>query len=205
MDNDDPLWKQQSGRHTRVDPEPTNDTDLIGRASRGDQEACRLLVQRYQGPLFAAAYAMVHNSADAADIVQDAFIRFFKNIDFFDPTRPLKPYLVKIGVNAARDFLRRQRRRAVWQSNEPLPEAIAGTDPGPDRQAARGERSHAIRKLLGGLPETMRRVCVMFYLGEATCRQIAGDLGMTETAVKVNLHRARKKLLTLGIAEWRHA
>jgi len=147
---------------------------------------------------------VTRNSADAADVTQETFIRFHRNAVQFDPGRPLKPYLVTIAMNCARNVLRSRRRMATVDSTaEETVTHIADVRPTPEHEMARGERHHAIRMLVDSLPQRLREVCSLFYLGERSCAEIAGVLEMSESAVKVALHRARKKLAESGIREWR--
>ncbi|MBT3377570.1 MAG: sigma-70 family RNA polymerase sigma factor [Lentisphaerae bacterium] len=181
-----------------------SDRDLVERARTGDQDAFRDLVVRYQRLVFSCALTVTRNSADAADVTQEAFIRFHRNAAQFDLNRPLKPYLVTIAMNCARNVLRkRSRTTAMELPSEPSLAHIPDTRPTPEREMARGERRGAIRSLINSLPQRLREVCSLFYLGERSCAEIAGILEMNESAVKVALHRARKKLVESGIREWR--
>jgi RNA polymerase sigma-70 factor (ECF subfamily) len=183
--------------------ENTSDRQWIEQALRGDQEAFRALVDRHKGSVYACAYALTRHAADAADVTQETFIRFHRHLQQFDPGRPLKPYLVAIAANTARSWLSRKKRRNEVGDESAAMEQLADHRPEPDARAAAQERKQAIRGFLHTLPETMRRICVLFYLGGHSCREVATALEMTENAVKVNLHRARKRLLHSGLAAWR--
>ena len=180
-----------------------SDEQLIIRSLDGDQDAFRRLVERHQGHVYACAYALTRSTADAADVSQEAFIRFHRHLAQFDRSRPLKPYLAAIAVNTAKTWLARQMRRREIGNPEAIMEQVPDHRPEPNRQTAARERRQAVRGFLETLPETMRRICVLFYLGEQSCREVALALGMTENAVKVTLHRARKRLLQSGLAAWR--
>lgn len=198
--------EQADGNGVSVPDQTPDETDLILAARQGDQDAFRELVFRYQRPVFAVAYGIVLSSHDAADVAQETFIRFHRHMALFDPSRPLRPFLTTIAANLARDILRKRARRGESSTEEDsTPLSLPDAAPDPSRQTVQSERCEAVRSLLFQLPETMRNVCVMFYLGNASCRQVAQVLGMSETAVKVNLHRARKRLLEMGVAAWRYA
>ena len=190
-------------------PEPaweTGDADLVRAAQDGDSEAFRQLVQQYQRPVFACAWSVLRHSADAADACQETFIRFHRNLEQYDPRRPLKPYLLTIAFNCAKNFRRdrdRERQELTGEEAAVAMQRVADHRPNPARQVMTGEKHAAIQRLVGNLPETLRDVCRLFYLTDRNCREVAGILSMSETAVKVALHRARKRLLESGAREWR--
>jgi len=168
------------------------DEEIIQRVLQGDRAAYRLIVEQYQDVVFACALAVTRNDADAKDIAQEAFLRLYRHLAQVDPRRPLKPYLMRITVNCSRNLL------AVRENWEPLGETPAPSAPS---DASASERAAAVRELVQRLPQTLREVCTLFYFAGHSCREIAEILRMSEPAVKVALHRARKKLL----AGWRCA
>lgn len=185
--------------------EPTTFTDaaLVRLTLDGDQSAFRVLVQRYQGLMFTCALSATRNRADAADATQDAFIRFHRHLDQYDCRRPLKPYLLVIAVNCARSLVRARRRAEERTVADAVLDQVRDERPGPAKSHARRERGHAVRALVAALPGTAREVITLFYLAGCSCREVAEILGMSEAAVKVALHRARKRLLEADIREWR--
>lgn len=181
----------------------TTDAELVRRAMEGDDQAFRELVLRYQRLVFACAYAITRNHADAGDAAQEAFIRLHRHLEQFDARRPLKPYLLRIAANCSRNVLaRRRRHNEITQSNV---DSHAAAAPSHNARASiiQRERHEAVRQMITGLPHTLREVCSLFYLAECSCKEVGAILGMGESAVKVALHRARRRLLEHGIAELR--
>ncbi|MCK5803118.1 MAG: sigma-70 family RNA polymerase sigma factor [Lentisphaeria bacterium] len=178
-----------------------SDAELVSRSLDGDESGFRAIVERYQRDMFACAYAVLHNASDASDAVQDGFIRFHRHLVQYDPRRPLRPYLVRIASNCARNIARTRRPTVEITDNDTALDRDSAPSP---RAAVLGtERRGVVRQFVGRLPRTLREVCSLYYLAEMSCREVAGSLSMTETAVKVALHRARKRLLADGLAEWR--
>ncbi len=107
---------------------PVNEPELIERARRGEAAAWEALVSRHQEPVFRLAFLMTGQADEAADIAQDTFLRAFQALDGFDPQRPLRPWLLRIAGNQARNA-RRTLRRALaalqrfGRSDPPLPAA----------------------------------------------------------------------------------
>ena len=170
-----------------------DDARLVSRSLDGDAEAFRELVERHQGRVFACARAIMRNEAEAADVTQDVFIRFHRHLVQFDPRRPLAPYLLRIAVNRSRDLLRERSRHDEVGENALA--AHPDTRPNPGETLMAAERAGRVRTLVAELPQSLREVCSLFYLSECSCAEVASILGMREGAVKVALHRARKKLL----------
>ena len=189
--------------------EPTqeeHDARVIARVLAGDEQAFRDIVCCYQNAVFACAYAITRNQADAADAAQDAFIRLYRNLAQFDPRRPLRPYLLRITANCSRSLVARRARQPVAAARADATAqlaAVADTAAGPLTRLVHAERKQAVRERINGLPHTLREVCSLFYLAECSCSEVAVILNMGENAVRVALHRARRRLLQQGLAEWR--
>ena len=177
------------------------DNILITRAISGDGQAFRALLSHYQTAVYACTMAITRNQADASDAAQDAFIRFHKNMSQFDLSRPLKPYLLRIAANCSKNLIAKRTRE---QKIREVEVEDSKTLKSPQAEMMRGERNLAIRQLVEQLPNTLREVTSLFYLAECSCKEVAEILEMTESAVKVALHRARKKLHG-DMQEWRTA
>jgi RNA polymerase sigma factor (sigma-70 family) len=177
------------------------DIELIKSARKGSNEAFRQLVLRYQQVVFAAAFGVTKNSADAEDAAQESFIRFHKHINQFDTSRPFKPWLLTIVMNCSRSIIKKNQRLQALGDNETLIETESVESPVAD--ISKSEKRMAIRDLVAQLPDSMREVCSLFYLAQCTCKEISSILNLSESNVKVNLHRSRKKLLENGIGQWR--
>jgi len=179
-----------------------SDARLVCAAADGDEAAFAVLVRRYERAVWACARAVTGNDADAGDAAQETFIRFYRHIRQFNPARPLKPYLLKIAANCSRTVLTARRRtadaRAADWENLPHPRGAAS----PERVMLHRERNAAVRDGIELLPPVLRQVCRLFYLAECSCREISEVLGMNENAVKVALHRARRKLAPT-LTQWR--
>ena len=90
---------------------PQDDAELVQRAQRGDVGAYEIIVARHQEPAFRAAYLVTRNAADAEDATQEAFMKAYAALGHFDAARPLRPWLLRIVVNEARNRRRAEGRR----------------------------------------------------------------------------------------------
>ncbi|TMB93136.1 MAG: sigma-70 family RNA polymerase sigma factor, partial [Chloroflexi bacterium] len=89
-----------------------DEAELVARATRGDEEAYAELVQRHADIAFRTAYLITGSAADAEDAAQDGFLAAYRALRRFRPGAPLRPWLLRIVANAARNQRRSSRRRA---------------------------------------------------------------------------------------------
>jgi RNA polymerase sigma-70 factor, ECF subfamily len=149
-------------------------------AQAGDVSDLEALFRRHWPLAYRAAYLVVHDSAAAEDIAQEAFLGAIRNLDRFDRRRPFGPWLHRIVVNRAIDWARARSLRA-----EAGDDALAQT-------AAREEASMPERTLdaIRSLPPDQRAVIVLRYLLEYTPGEIAGLLEIPRGTVNSRLRRA---------------
>src|SRR5271166_484149 len=98
--------------------EPT-DVEAVGRARSGDSNAFRVLVERHSRSLFRLAFRMTGNQQDAEDVVQDSFLRAYKQLARFDERASFGTWLYRIATNCSLDLVRARKRRAQHQAAAP--------------------------------------------------------------------------------------
>jgi RNA polymerase sigma-70 factor (ECF subfamily) len=141
------------------------DAEVIRRARDGDGDAFGIIVETYRDRLFGLALGIVRNRTAAEDVVQEAFIKAYKNLKGFRGDSSVYTWLYRIAVNTAHNHLRRERRPGKVDFEEVAP-VIAAKDPNPADRAANSELGevlgvtegavkanffHAIQKLKGAL------------------------------------------------------
>jgi len=137
---------------------------------------------RYQDMVYRIALHALGHPQDAEDTVQEVFLRLYTEKKPFEGEEHLRYWLIRVTVNACRDVLRspwRKRRAALTEADLP-----AFQDP---------EEAELYQAVMG-LPEKYRTVLDLFYYEELSVREIAGLLGVRESAVTTRLYRARAKL-----------
>jgi RNA polymerase sigma-70 factor, ECF subfamily len=167
------------------------ETKLVREAQAGSREALTALYDAHWPRAHRAAYLVVHDSAAAEDIAQDAFLAAIGALDRFDRRRPFGPWLHRIVVNRAIDCARREAlRRGVGEAEEvPAP-------PSPDERI--GEEAMTA---LAQLPAEQRAVVVLRYLLDYTPGEIARMLKVPRGTVNSRLRRALDRLGDLLEAE----
>lgn len=164
---------------------------LIKKARAGDEAACQVLLNLYKGRIFSYVYRMVRNYHDAEDITFDTFIKCFKHLTRFDPSKRFTTWLFTIAHNTTLDFFRKNK-----QDYEYFDETHAA----PDHLATDYEQKKKMERIeqcLAHLPPLDRELVILFHREERTYEEISKILDLPVTTIKTRLHRARKKLASL--------
>src|SRR5262245_52587850 len=186
---------------------PTEDeaTLLEGLRAR-DEQAFETIVRAYGPRLLAVARRLVRDEADAQDVLQSAYLSAFRAVNEFEGTAQISSWLHRIVVNTALMKLRTRRRKPEEPIEPLLPtflddghhaEQFSDWAAPADVMLQRKETRAAVRASIDLLPESYRSVLLLRDIEELSTQEVADALGMTPTAVKVRLHRARQALSSL--------
>jgi RNA polymerase sigma-70 factor (ECF subfamily) len=185
-----------------VDDEAT----LIAQLRAGDQSAFEHVVRTYGGRLLAVTRRIVGTEDDARDVVQDAFMNAFKNLDRFEGNAKLSTWLHRIAVNAALMKLRTRKRKPEQSIETMLPaflddghheERFKSWDEPVDQAMERAETRQLVREKIDELPDSYRTVLVLRDIEGLDTEETAKMLGLSVNATKIRLHRARQALRTM--------
>ena len=171
------------------------DAELAQAAAQGDSAAFGHLIERHGLAARRAARAILRDDDDADDAVQEGMLAAWRAIDRYDRTRPFRPWLMRIVVNAALDARRRSRVRQA----EPIAEALESRGLLPDRMAEAALLRTKLDAGLAALPERQRIALVLFDAEGWGHADIAATLGVPEGTVRSYVFHARRALRrTLG-------
>jgi len=165
----------------------------VSEVLRGNPEAFRLIVDRYEKLLYRLCHSFLGNSEDAEECTQDILLRAFRYLHRFSLERRFLPWLYGIAVNHLRTAyarnLRREARQRAWAPS-------ADTDPAADPQEMlEAAQSRAgVRSAVARLPRALREPMILYYFEELNVETIAAALGLGEEAVKSRLLRGRRRL-----------
>ncbi|MCE7876939.1 MAG: sigma-70 family RNA polymerase sigma factor [Betaproteobacteria bacterium PRO3] len=183
--------RRQPSRAPGVIVDDEADEVLVERYRHGDRDAFAALVVRYQRPVFNAAWWVVKNADDAADIAQSVFLKVAERIDDFDPQYRFFSWLYRIAVNEALNSVRRHGRE------EPLDDEVDVPGPdgnAPDRRLEDARLSARLREAMARLSTNDRTVLVLRHFSELSYQEIGQVLELDEKTVKSRLHEARMRL-----------
>jgi RNA polymerase sigma-70 factor (ECF subfamily) len=168
----------------------------------GDRREFARLVDVYSGPLFRLALKMLGNAPDAEDALQNTFIKAFQHVDKFEGRSSLSTWLYRIASNEALMLLRKRRPETNFSDVTPEVEDDQNLDPVqftdwcclPEEEYLSAEGRIAMDRAVEHLPETLRIVFVLRDLEDLSIQETSQVLGLSETAVKTRLLRARLRL-----------
>jgi RNA polymerase sigma-70 factor (ECF subfamily) len=178
------------------------DAELVASALTGSQDAFRELVMRFERPVFSLIVRMVQDSGTAEDLAQETFVKAYRSLRSYDPSRKLSSWLFKIAHNTTIDHLRRHVPETVPLEAPPDEEGRGGlaavlTDGSAEDPSAAAERRDMARSLeraITRLRPEYREAVVLFYIEGVSYQEICEATGLPLGTVKTNLHRARKEL-----------
>ncbi len=173
-----------------------NDLDLVQHTRAGDPDAFREIVERHSRRLFKTAYRLTGNEAHADDVVQETFLRAYRNLQRFDARSQLGTWLYRITVNCAMDLMRKEARRTARETSEDKLEmaTLEAHEPRPDRLAASGELGRAVARVLADLSPTERTAFVLRHFEGYSSVEIGRLLGMRSGATRNAVFRAVRKM-----------
>lgn len=187
----------------------TREQELISRVQAGEGELFYELVQPYERRVFAAAFSILRNEADAEDAAQEAMLKAFANIRQFRAEARFSTWLIQITVNEA--LMRRRRERTVVmegiddrrdEEGEYVPRDFADWREIPSEALERKELRQRLAGALAMLDHKYREVFMLRDMEHLNIQETAETLGISAAAVKTRLLRARLMLRDLLAAGW---
>ncbi|MFY9587766.1 MAG: sigma-70 family RNA polymerase sigma factor [Actinomycetota bacterium] len=184
---------------------PLEDEELVERAKARDLDAYEEIVRRYQGLLVRAAYLVTGSTDEAEDAAQEAFVKAYRAIGRFRRGAPLRPWLLRIVTNEARNRRRSSSRRSGLQIRVAEDRRLSGdAAPSPETAAVERERNDRLLAAVNGLGEGERlAVAYRFFLGldeEETAKALGVARGTVKSRCSRALGRLRSELADLDVA-----
>jgi RNA polymerase sigma-70 factor (ECF subfamily) len=156
----------------------------IEKVINGERDYYSFIVEKYQSLLFNTIKKVVGNRTAAEDITQDAFFKAYKSLKNYDQERPFYPYLLRIAMNCAKDYLKKENKLISTDSEIIKDESVNDAD-----------KISEMYEIIYKLPGQYREVILYFYKDGKSIKEIALETGESTDNVKVKLFRARKLLL----------
>ncbi|MGH9190298.1 MAG: RNA polymerase sigma factor [Acidimicrobiales bacterium] len=176
---------------------PAEEAELVAAAKAGDRMAFESLVKATYADAYTLAMRLTSNEEDARDVVQDAYLRAFKGLKRFRGEARFSTWIYRITANCASSHLSRRaksRHEELFDEDSPADDR---PESDPEAMAEAGLLRDRMTKALGELSPSLRSVVVLRDVYDLPHEAIASELGISEAAAKVRLHRARRGLREL--------
>ncbi len=176
-----------------------SDAAAVALVCAGDTSAFRVLVDRHSRPVFRLAYRLTGNREDAEDVVQETFLRAYRQLAQFEARASFGTWIHRIAVNCAMDLLRQRPRRQATASLEDAGNGPAADIPderavGADRLAASAELRERLTRALDSLTPAERAACTLRHFEGRSLSEIGRALGLRTSATKHSVFRAVQKM-----------
>src|SRR5579883_253674 len=171
----------------------------VERAQSGDSEAFRLLVEQHSRAIFRLAFRMTGNEHDAEDVVQETFLRAYKQLARYEARSSFSTWLYRIASNYALDLIRMRRRREEKRQRstseqQDILQTVPELRPGPDRMLYGDQVSKHVNAALDQLTPQERTAFVLRHFEGLSIAEIGETLGTGDNATKHSIFRAVHKL-----------
>ncbi len=178
----------------------TTDATFVARARTGDSDAFRVLVERHSRALFRLAFRMTGNQQDAEDVVQESFLRAYKQLSKFDERATFGTWLYRIAANCSLDLVRSRKRRSEHvavagdEGAEEIVLQLPTHDPTPERMALSGEVRERVLEAMEELSANERTAFVLRHFEGMCIDEVSRVLECQPGAAKHSVFRAVQKL-----------
>jgi RNA polymerase sigma-70 factor (ECF subfamily) len=181
--------------------------ETVRRAQQGDSAAFNEIVLAYRKRTLGTIGRLIARTEDVEDVAQEVFLRLYFSLDQLRTPEVFEPWLYRLTVNAAYDYLRKQRRRPEFRMSDlseqqvMMADAVAGSKADHDEQQKKKLRE-TVDSLLGTISEADRVLLLMKEVEGLSLRELEKIYRVKENALKVRLFRARQRVLkACGAAE----
>jgi len=171
------------------------DNELISLVLKGDQQAYKVLVDRYQSYIFTLAFRLMQSREDAEEVAQDVFVKAYRSLADFKGGSKFSTWLYTIAHNTGITYLRKKKQKILAIDDESTFMQLENQES--DFKANQVEdksRKNMVHRAINMLPPDDAQIITLFYKGDQSLDEIAAIMGLEANTVKVRLFRARQKL-----------
>jgi RNA polymerase sigma-70 factor (ECF subfamily) len=170
-----------------------SDEFIVSQITSGQKDLFRLLIRRYDRPVYGMGMSFFRNAEDASDFVQEVFLKVYRGLPLFEERSRFSTWLYKIAYNTAINGVNRRTDFRSLAEVDRMPQASEPVDGDtPERLAIRGAAREAVLASVKELPERYR-VCIdLFFFYDCSYREIEMITGFPVNTIKSHVFRAKK-------------
>ncbi len=177
------------------------DAEIVGRVLAGDRALFEVLIRRHNPRVYRAIRSLLRDEAEVEDAMQQSYLLAYTHLADFAGASSFATWLTRIALNEALGRLRRRTRLASAEELETLEEPVPSTESSPEDSAAAREAARWMERSIDRLPDLYRTVVMLRDVDQLSTSEVAEVLGISEEAVRIRLHRARRSLRQAFAAE----
>ncbi len=174
------------------------DSELVEIVRNSDQERYGEIIERYQGKLFAYLFRLIGSRDEAQDILQDVFLKAYRNLQSYDSSRKFSSWIYRIAHNEAVNFIKRKslKRFIPWEDIAATKDKLdmASFEDGADKAWLRKETGKEVNFALDEMPFKYKQVLILRYYSDKSYEEIGEILGKPVNTVGTLISRAKQKL-----------
>lgn len=175
-----------------------SDNELIKVVQLGQIDLFAIIIERYQGKLFAYLYRLICGREEAEDLLQDVFVKTFKNIQSYDSSRKFSSWIYRIAHNEAVNYIKRKslKKCVSWEDMVSTKDILIcnDMDNGADDMVLRKEIINEVDKAINRLPIKYKQILLLRYYSEKSYEEIGDILQKPVNTVGTLISRAKKKM-----------
>ncbi len=174
-----------------------SDRTAVAEVCGGDSEAFRALVERHSRYVYQVAFRLTGSASDAEDVVQETFLKAYRQLNRFEARADFRTWIHRIAVNSSIDLIRARRYRETPYDPTDLEgsaEAAASQHPAPDRLMLSTEIHDRVTAALGALTAMERAAFTLRHVEGKSIREVSAALGLKSEAAKNSIFRAVRKM-----------
>lgn len=157
----------------------------------GDKQSYEHIINKYKNPLYGTVLRMTKNPQDAQDLVQEAFIKIYHQLDKYDQVGSFSSWLYRVTINHCMDEFRKKKYK---MKHVEVDEERIVNPTHPEVVFLKKEKSRQLERLIATLPEDERLIILLRYVNELRYDEISELVGIPLSTVRNKLHRAKKKM-----------
>jgi RNA polymerase sigma-70 factor, ECF subfamily len=166
------------------------DQEVVTRVLAGETMLYEILMRRYNQRIYRVARAILRDDGEAEDVMQDAYVRAYRNLSNFEGRSSFVTWLTRIAVNEALQRRKKVSRMDQIEDDDHIMKLAALGD-SPEQSYGRQEITSILEKAVAALPEQYRIVFMLREIEEMTTEETAAALELSEENIRIRLHRAR--------------
>lgn len=174
-----------------------NDYYYIEQVLKGDTSAYAYLVRKYQDMVYGLAFRLLRNQEDAEELAQDSFVKAYHALNSYRQESKFSTWLYRITYNGCITLLRKRKTKFIWLDEKKLTDQDEIRIQQQLQTFDEADLAKYLQLALEKLPETDQVLLTLYYYEDQKMDEISQITGLTESNVKVKIHRARKKMYEL--------